>query len=337
MPSPLDAAQRIGTLPWRDASSTVHACLAGVLRLHGVHISIDRILGSIPVPPGGAGPREMRAVARRVGIQVRELHDFTPPRLAPGALALACNAARYWFLLWSLDGATFLAGLPGVAESYRQVEADSPLLAGLMAGFVLHYAGPGPALRQPYRPPRLWLLPWRPAYQGPYDEAAVRATGQPSVERLQAECPPPPLAGLGIADLLACHRAIDPHRPALFGTFRRLNLRRAGTLFVDHPQVPALTAALLRQAAEHQARGVDDALGFAARLCADFLSIHPFQNANYRIVQRLLSCYLARWRLGLHWHLVDATDHYFWMRCAQHGHLAVLRHGLERRLYALAA
>lgn len=163
------------------------------------------------------------------------------------------------------------------------------------------------------------------AVYAPQELHGHRMASPPSVSSL---ADPPPLQSFHAAALLASHAAISPSDPR-FGRYRTVNLRRTRT-FLDHHQVSTAVDALLARAAVARLKG-PERLAFAAQLFSDFLSIHPFINANRRMAMRLVSDWLAlQGTLNHSWSEVSRGQIYHAVRCGIRGHHGPLIKLIER-------
>jgi len=327
-----DRFRRVGTIEYHDRHTSVLSCLAAFMRFSGLPVRLDHIIDLVPIPETGADDALLARIGRRLGVLATALPAAAPAQWQAHETLMVRNAQGYWFLLWVSGDACFLAGLPGLSGSFRQLSGDSEILGTIVQAYALRKLPFAPRLGRQLRPPKMWLMPWQTRYAGHYDLQAVdKMRANPATRHIK-ERPPAPLTAFTPEALRASHGSLMNGPSPLHGVYRTINMRRGDTLFVDHRALAASVEILLRKAREHRAASASDAIDFAAKLFADFLSIHPFLNGNRRMAVLLVARYLAPWDLDIDWSRVNSSQHNYWMRCTQRGHFSVLRHGFQQHL-----
>ena len=317
------SARRIGAIEFRDMPTTPLACIAAFLRLHGQHVLLDDLLDVVPIPATGASERHMQFLARRLGIQATPIAASEIAAKVRQETFLIRRTSGYAFLLLGRRGPEFWGGLPGRAMSILPL--DSGVLDNVTSVHALSHRPPGPALLRRHRPARLALLAGAGWPAASYDqEAVVRLRAILSRQRYVEACPAP-LADLTPPSLLASHRSICASLPAYYGRYRTINLRRHAT-FIDHAHIERAIVLLLECARNSIVTDPGQAIAFAARLFVDFLSIHPFINANRRMATLLAGHWLSTRGMSVNWGAINSAEYYYRTRCAAYGHFL----GMER-------
>lgn len=327
----LECCKRIGKVEFREVETSTLSCLAAFLRWSGIAVKLDNLLDIAPVPSTGVSIQLLNFLAKRIGLRLHSVEtDHIKSSLTQHPLLIQ-RISGYALLLLKLDGGGFIAALPGHPDSCCTIPFDSDILEEIAAVHALQLLPYGPARKMAPNPPKLWLLPWRPTYTASYDANAVLELKKVHPIEANREATAVPLGDLTIEALQLSHRSICSQQPDHYGRYRKINLRR-GCIFVDFLAVPQATEELLARARESSAFGTDDAIKFAARLFTDFLSIHPFLNANRRMATLIVAKYLERWKVIICWKEINSSQIYYWTRCASHGHFRFLEEGFRRNL-----
>jgi len=319
--------EKLGNLNCRERPTSLLACLAGYMRLHGVPVQVDDFLDYAPLPPSVPPERLVRFIARRLGIAVSVVapEDFKAA-LDRNAL-LVQTTVGYSYLLFGCQMDQYIAGFPGLQDWQMLLKPEQVHPDNIAAVYAISRAGRWPPPRRGRRLGRLWSIAVEPSYLAHYDQmqtarhgrefaAAQLATGQRELRAL-------PLQELTEEAIQASHASILPGLPQYFGRYRWFNLRRS-TGFVDHSSIPHAMAALLRSVRLCRPVSVTVAVRSAAEFFSDFLVIHPFANGNQRIGMLFVDRFLAQFKLRIRWENFNSTHYYYWMRCAAKGHLAPL-------------
>lgn len=318
--------RRIGGLEFREIETTTLTCLAAFLRWSGVAVKLDNLLDIAPVPPSGVSSNLLFYLARRIGLRVSPI-ELNRIRLAlPQHPILIQRESGYALLLLNLDDSAFIAALPGHPDEICRIPFESDLLVGRVAAHELVLLPNGPARRMSSCPPKFWLLQWRHYYTATYDVDAVLELKRTFPFGKHKEVTPVPLLELTTDALKESHRSICVQLPEYYGCFRTINLRR-GCIFVDFAGVPQVTEELLALAREVAVEAQAEVISFAARLFTEFLSIHPFLNANRRMATLVVTKFLERWEMVIQWEKINSSQLYYWTRCASHGHFGFLEKG----------
>lgn len=329
-----DPFGRVGAIEYHDTQTSVLACLAAFLRFCGLPVRLDHLIDIAPIPQQGADAALLAFIGRRLGIALAPVEAGAQAQWRQHEVLMARNARGYWCLLWPADDTSFLAGLPGLAGSFRRLPASSGIVETIAAVYALGRPARALRLQRALRPPRLWLLPWQPCYAGPYDSTLVERLRSALAARNIEERAPGSLAAMTPHALRQAHRSLVRGASPIHGTYRTINMRRGDTLFVDYRAVAPAVEMLLARARRHRPTGVGEAIDFSARLFADFLSIHPFLNGNRRMAILLVAYYLSPWDVAIDWSRVKSSQHNYWMRCTQRGHFSVLRQGFHAHVAA---
>jgi len=319
--------QKIGRIEFHDMPTSWIACMGAVLRLNGISTGLEDLLDVVPVPRNGASERLIERFARRVGIKMTPIPIPSPLDLPlENKTILIARPSGYFMLVFSTTTSNHIIGLPGHYPCEFPTESD--VLSGAAAAWRLEFMAEGAALKRIVRPCKLFLID-NPARSKPkYDPADVIR-----VQSLLSRCPhrpAPPLAlnDLTPASLLASHRAIYPALNGYYGAYRPINLRRH-MIFLDHTVIAETMESLLDCARQARTNGLNNIVGFAARLYVDFLTIHPFINANRRMAEEVVARWLVEQNMGIRWNVITKTQRYYLTRCAAHGHFKGLENALR--------
>lgn len=325
---------QLGRLEFREMQTSALSCLAAFLRTHGIPIHIDDLLDIAPIPSSGLSPRLLDFVLRRVGIEANEIdpnrlldHVFTSPILLE-------RKSGYFILILDMRPTNLTVAFPGNSKPVCKMSRNSDVLDEVVSIHSLHLLAPGPAFRRRFRQSRLWLLPNEniPSAQYFFSEAARMRNIFKS--RVKRESTPQPLTELSVKALLNSHRSICEPFPEYYGQYRTINLQRH-RIFVDASCIAPLIDLLFLRILEFKAANLNEIIWFATRLFVDFLSIHPFINANRRMAIELIKTFLGQWDLHLDWKSITSAECYYWTRCAANGHFRPLEDGFRKNLAPL--
>ncbi len=327
----LECCKRVGKVEFREIETATLSCLSAFLRWSGVAVKLDNLLDIAPVPATGVSNRLLNFLAKRIGVRLHAVATNHIKSSLTQHPILIQRVSGYALLLLKLNDDAFIAALPGHPDSCCRIPFDSDILEEVAAVHALQLLPYGPARKMAPNPPKLWLLPWRPAYKASYDADAVLDLKRMRPIGESREANPDPLNDLTVEALQISHRSLCSELPDRYGRYREINLRR-GCIFVDFLAVPQATEELLARAREPSTFSIDGAIKFAARLFTDFLSIHPFLNANRRMATLIVAKYLERWNVVIRWEKINSSQIYYWTRCASHGHFRFLEDGFRCNL-----
>jgi prophage maintenance system killer protein len=323
---------RIERMGFRDIQTSAIACLAAFLKLSGMNVALDSLLDIAPVSKDGVSNKLLLYFGKRIGVKLTEVAKDRIQRELTFSPILLKRSSGYSLLLLQIDGDAFIAGLPGYGESFARVPFDSDILDGMAGAFALHVLTRGPSLRKPYRPAKLWLLPWRSEYEGRYDVVVVNRHKALLLAKQKREMEPISLGEITPESLKISHLSICPQLPVQYGRYRKINLKRGCTVFVDYKSVPQVTKELLIRFTSECPSDIDEAISLAARFFTDFQTIHPFGNANRRMAALVVTKYLERWDASIRWENISSSQFYYWTRCARQGHFRFLEEGFRNNL-----
>ncbi|KQQ40056.1 hypothetical protein ASF61_04455 [Duganella sp. Leaf126] len=310
-------SQRIADIEARGTDTIVLACLLTFMRWRGFRGRLINVLGLAPMTPGsGAG---LQFACRQLGLSLQQLaQPLHQQSLPDDSILLLC---------WA-DGRAMLAvaRASGVAILFDPCSPPIPPWQALPAGavsYLLEVSDRRRWARPRARPPRLWLVDYRPHSPADLDMDAIGTMSKRYAAACIEEREPNVPVELTTAAVLACHESMAPAHPAFFGCLRTLNIRQY-SVFVDAADVPRLLDALLVAVARGPALVPEGLLPFAARVLTDFLTIHPFLNGNRRVALALVSAMLHRHDLKIYWDQIGVAAFYYAMRCAARGHFGPL-------------
>jgi fido (protein-threonine AMPylation protein) len=323
--------RQLGRLEFREMQTSTLSCLAAFLRTHGIRVHIDDLLDVAPIPPSGLSARLFDFVVRRIGIKATEID---PSRLAGHAFinpVLLRRKSGYSMLVLDMRPSTVTVALPGNAPPVCTLKKKSDVLDDLVSAHSLQLLAAGPAFSRRFRQSRLWLLPCENLQPAQYISSEVTHLRNILESRRPRELAPEPLAEFSVAALLNSHRSICGNFPEYYGQYRTINLQRH-RIFIDACHIAPLIELLLLRIVEFKPRSRHEIIRFATRVFVDFLSIHPFFNANRRMAMELTKTFLAQWNLHLDWKGITSAECYYWTRCAANGHFRSLEDGFRRNL-----
>lgn len=317
-----------------EPADTAVACLVACLRLRGHAVNSGDLQAQWPFGTGSVTAEAWRRACRRMGLQTREVSvtqlagDNLPAlcRLNDGSCVLVLAAAPEGFRLLA----------PGVHFPYRLVERHR--LPAERVAFACAVQGEGRTeflARRPLRRLRFEVL-------AGHDGQGAMADPR-SLSALQAEAAlwpdggrqPPPIATMGVDELMAAHRSLADAGSPFHGRFRRINLQ-ASTELLRWEHIPAAIWQWLERARD--APGSTDAALEAITIAAlymDFLRIHPFLNGNRRLGMVLAGALAQQHGWQLDWTGLSRVQVYHAVRCAAAGHPGVLRAAIARCLRPL--
>lgn len=328
----------VGNLDCRERPTSLLACLAGYMRLHGVRVQAEFLFDFAPLPPGVPSTRLVRFVARRLGIAVNEVVPLEVGTALDRNVLLVQTTAGYSYLLFGRDLDQYIAGFPGLRDWQMRLKPEQVDPEHIAAVYALSRAERRPPPWRMRSLGRLWSIAAEPSYLAHYDQMQTAAHGREFTAAQSAtgqrELRPLPLKELTEEAVMASHASILPSLPQYFGCYRWFNLRRS-TGFVDHASVPHAMAALMGAVRACRPITVAAAVRCAAEFFSDFLVIHPFANANQRVGVVLVDRFLAQFKLRIRWTDFNTTHYYYWMRCAAKGHLGPLERAFGGALVSL--
>jgi len=275
------------TLEYRDHETSFLACFSAYLNSLGINISLDDILSLAPIPKGKISSKNIRYCARRIGIDIERIENFSISTVSDRFPILLQRQSSYSFLIWKFDGKIFQVSLPGFSKPYTDIGIDADVLQKVGAAYFLKIERPYIWGARKRNCQKLWLIPWLVEYGGIYaSDAVCELRRQLGVEGRHIE-PPGKLEKLNISAIMDLHLLMCPKLPKHYGVLRKINLRRDG-IFVDHKSIESALNLLVNVIIENISKSKQDPITFAAFLLTDFLSIHPFINGNRRIAMRIV-------------------------------------------------
>jgi hypothetical protein len=324
--------KKIGVMEFRDIPTSAIACLAAFLKLSGVNIALDSLFDIAPISKDKVTENLLFSIGKRTGVRIEKVTIDEIQKVLVTTPVLLRRASDYSILLLEIDGDAFIAGLPGYSESFARIPFDSDILDGVKEVFALSASKIRPSLKNSFRAAKLWLLPWRVEYEAQYDAAIVAKYNASLSIRREMEKMPISLNKIAVEDLMKSHLSICPEFPVHYGCFRRINLKRGHTVFVDFKSVKLATRELLMYLDNKNPPCIDGAISIIARFFTDFQTIHPFANANRRMATLVITKYLERWSANIRWENISSPQYYYWTRCARQGHFKFLEEGFRSNL-----
>lgn len=323
--------EKIKPIKTKEFSTFVLSCLVAFLQASGKTVSLDVLLDIAPIPKSGATENLLKFIFKRIGISAKSV-SYT--LVCAGAFEypiLIKKKSGYFFIVLAELSDDYLLVLPGYKDHPISYPKVSDIFDDVSQAYVLSLLPYGPARYTFLKQAKLWLIPWCKEYEGSYDSTLV-AQSDEIFQREKHECRdavPPEF--FSCASLLGSHLSICPTAPLFYGRYRNINLKR-GCLFVDYSMVQVALTSLLDVVMKSKPCNMENRVLFAAKFFTDFLTIHPYHNANRRMGMLLVSKYLKQWGYGLDWSGISCAEIYYWTRCASRGHFQPMTNGFRKKL-----
>jgi fido (protein-threonine AMPylation protein) len=322
-------AEKIGPIELREGALPLLSCVATFLRSNGINVQYDDLLDIAPVSPTGNAATVLPFLCRRIGIRIEQV-DENSLETGRSFPILVEEPSGYFLLLLERSDLTFITVLPGISP-FPQATTQAAENPDRKYYALKLSAKAGPAFITRYRQARLFLIPWRTEYTGEYSKALVQEVNKAFSAAHRKLHRPAPLPSLTTDAILAAHRQLFPSLTAFYGCYRRINLRR-NSVFVDYRFVALALDELLKNLAPraNQRLSEKETIYFSARCFVDFLTIHPFLNANRRIGMLLTNAFAKNQGFDIDWGRMNRSQIYYSVRLACKGHFG----HLEQLLYS---
>ncbi len=218
---------------------------------------------------------------------------------------------------------------------------DSDIFESIDSAYVLNNLKIKPHFSKQDYKQKFWLIDWESKYAGFYDKNIVLKSNtlhslDPSVlETL------PELVDFTLTCITELHRELCPELINQYGVFRKINLKRNRTIFVDYKYIEEALEKLLYQVRTSQIASFNDGLVFLCKIYTDFQTIHPFLDGNNKIAMKIVDLYLKKWGKKISWENISTSQFHYWTRCARMGHframIAGFRENIQNYSYQLDA
>lgn len=322
----------------RELETELHACFVLLLNLYRIPVKLTHLLDIMPIASSTAiSTRHIHYMARRLGFDLK---------LADTVLYTLPNSAELYLAYCSKNGCSVLivdesnSGWcfnPRISSRLLPL-ATEPNLFDQQGSLLFSVTMPrlGPAIPKKTRAPHWYLIQPVPKQVASYSAQQVQQElGRYPKEDAATTKATEFKADLRLVDwsltaLCNAHKLLSPDKPAWYGVYRQLNLRRGATIFLDHEQIPDAIDKLFDVASFFPKTGRDQQLHFMAQWLCDFLSIHPFFNGNRRIAAIAVNTLLHPYKFAINWQSIHSTEIYFALRCASYGHIKTLQRLLSQ-------
>lgn len=315
----------------KEFSTFSLTCLVAFLQASGKTVKLDNLLDIAPIPKSGMPENLLEFVFKRIGISAESISHSEVRAGAFKYPILIKKKSGYFFIVLAEVNQDYILVLPGYKNHPLSYPKASDIFDDVDQAYMLSLLSYGPARYTFLKQAKLWLIPWRQEYAGIYDQALVAQMDAILLREKHRYLEPEPIESFSCASLLHSHRSICPSAPHVYGKYRDINLKR-GCLFVDFSMVQLALSELLEVASKSSPLNIEDRVLFSAKLLTDFLTIHPYHNANGRIGMLLTSRYLNQWGYQVNWSEISSAEIYYWTRCASRGHFQPMANGIRRHL-----
>ena len=322
---------------FRDIKTSEFSCLTAFLCLCGRKIDLDTILSIAPISSSGASEKELRYVAKRTGIFIEKIEQSCVKKFLAKQPILFRRTSGYSLILLKLTRKGFLAYLPGYNPCLKEIPFDSDLFEEFECAYAIRKIDFAPSLKKLKPVRKTWLIQWKDHFNAVYDFEAVNKQRESLRLVKRKYLTPIAIKEISIDSLLLSHQSICPDFPEFYGVFRKINLRRNSSVFVDFRAVQSALDDLLYALLHIDIKTFNGAISLAVLFFTDFQTIHPFLNGNRRAGQIILSKYLSKWGKDIQWEKISSSQFHFWTRCACRGHFRFLEDGFRRHVIDLTS
>jgi len=315
----------------KEFSTFILSCIASFLQASGKAVKLDLLLDIAPIPKLGVSDNLLKFIFKRIGISAKSVSSDEIRSGNFNFPILIKKKSGYFFIVLAEINDNYLLVLPGYKDHPISYPKVSDIFDDVDQAYVLSLLSYGPARYTFLKQAKLWLIPWCQEYEGIYDSALVAQSDEILQRERHQCCDAEPLESFSCAALLDSHRSICTSAPLFYGHYRNINLKR-GCLFVDFSMVQVALTSLLDVVTKSKPCNMEERVFFAAKLLTDFLTIHPYHNANRRMGMLLVSKYLKQWGYDLAWSGISCAEIYYWTRCASRGHFQPMANGFLKNL-----